>query len=825
MVSGRTSARAWLIAAAPFTLAGGAWAAPAAGDAAKADATGDMAPIIVTAQRRAQQLDAVPASIQAFGAEQLKQLHVTSTEDLQAVAPSLNISRGYEGVPIYTLRGVGFNTINLSSTSTVGTYTDEVAYAYPFMNSGPVYDMERVEVLKGPQGTLYGRNTTAGLIDFITAKPKDAEEGGLTLEAGNHATFNSEGFINLPLDAKTAIRLAFRSEDSFNGWQHSASRDETLGRIHLHGARLTLTSHPMDGLKVELGVNGWKNNSDTVAGQAIGFTPNTDPASGTVFSQFNTPGLADFIAAHKNGWTANTADWDPAAERSANVGIGQGIAGPLRENDWFVGVRGLIQYDISPSLALVSLTGYNRVSRDANFDWSGAPYDILVQHAYGTVDSVSEELRLTGHNGPADWTVGAYYAHDSVSDNDQTLLGDNANVLAVRGLTLGLGLENTAFNSPGYTVTDIEQSFRTYLDTSNFEVSTRSLFASSDWKLAPGLTLTTGIRYTRDIQTFDGCSRDLNGSMLPNVNVFNRAFFYQAYGVFTAPVAENQCTTFDVASGTFGPVTSRLDEDNLAWRGAIGWQLSRDALFYASVSRGFKAGSTPVNAANISTQDAPAKQEELTSYEIGTKLSLFRRRVAINLAGFYYDYHDKQLSVYFADPIYTTLLRLANIPKSRAYGLDGDATWSITRRLAWSIAGTLLKTEVQDYVGIDADANPLNYSGAAFPLSPTFSGASTLAWDVPVDATHGFRAIVNARYQSSAKTTLQDDPLLYLKPYGLVNATLSYRRLDGRWELSLWARNLTNQYYWVSAATNANTAVRFPGMDRTFGMALKTLFR
>ena len=438
---------------------------------------------------------------------------------------------------------------------------------------------------------------------------------------------------------------------------------------------------------------------------------------------------------------------------------------------------------------------------------------------------MSEELRLTGKNGPAEWTVGGYYAHDSVSDNDQTLLGDNANVTAVRDITLLQGLLATPFNSNHYTVTDVEQSFRTYLDTSTFGVSTRSLFASSDWKLRQGLTLTTGVRYTRDTQDFQGCSRDMNGSMLPNVNVFNRAFFYQAYHAVVAPISANQCNTFDVSTLSFGPVVSRLDEDNVAWRTALGWQLSHDALIYASISRGFKAGTTPVNAANIATQDAPAHQEKLTAYELGTKLSLVNHRVNVNVAGFYYDYHDKQLSVYFADPIYTTLLRLANVPKSRAYGIDGDASLSITRRLNLALAGTLLKTEVQGYTGIDAGGNPLDYNGTSFPLSPTFSGAATLTWDVPVNADHAFRAIVNGRYQSSAKNTLQDDPQLNLKAYGLVNASVSYRRLDGKWEISAWARNLTNNYYWVSAATNANTAVRFPGQDRTFGLSFKTLFQ
>src|SRR5690606_33902929 len=113
----------------------------------------------------------IPMAVQAFTGEDLEALRVTNVKDLSAVAPSFTVSQSYQGVPIYTLRGIGFNTINISSTSTVGSYVDEVAYAYPFMLNGPMFDLQRVEVLKGPQGTLYGRNTTAGLVDFITNRP------------------------------------------------------------------------------------------------------------------------------------------------------------------------------------------------------------------------------------------------------------------------------------------------------------------------------------------------------------------------------------------------------------------------------------------------------------------------------------------------------------------------------------------------------------------------------------------------------------------------------------------------------------------------------
>ena len=790
--------------------------------------------IIVTANRRSEDINDVGLSIQAFSGEQLDALQVNSTEDLQAIVPSLNVSRGYQGIPIYTLRGIGFNTINLSATSTVGTYQDEVALAYPFMNSGPVYDLERVEVLKGPQGTLYGRNTTGGLVNFITAKPDFSDfDGSVAVDLGSEETVNTEGHLNVPLSDAIAARLAWRTERSWDGWQKSVSRDETQGEVERYGGRLTLALEPIPDMRIELGGSFWINKSDTLAAQAVGFTPNTDPANGTVFSLFNAAGLPDYVAANKDSWSSDTADWQPLDARAQNIGRGAGIDRPNAEDSNFIGFRGLLQFDFTPDISFISLTGFNHVKRDATYDWSGAPYEILSQHADGEIDSLSQEIRFQGTTGPAEWVVGGYYANDKVIDTNQTLLGQNANVGAIRATilapqaALGGGSIYSFWAGMGYapySVDDVLTSFRTYVDQAEFDVETWSLFASADWQLGDTLKLTTGIRYTEDTQDYEGCSRDLNGSMLPNVNLFNRFFFLTTYGAVVEPISENQCNTFDVDTLTFGPVISRLAEDNIAWRGALTWEPNDDTLIYASVSRGYKSGSTPVNAANIATQNRPAKQEELTAYEIGTKLALANRRFNLNLAGFYYDYTDKQLAAYFADPIYTTLLRLDNIPESRAYGIDGDLTWFATDELTIALAGTWLKTEIIGYEGIDAAGQPVDFDGFAFPYSPEFSGAATITYDTPVSDTLGMRAIANGRYQSSTSSTIEDFDPLAIDAYGILNASLALYDLGGAWEASIWGRNITDTYYWASAATNANTAVRFPGRSASYGATIRFRF-
>ncbi len=813
-----TAYRIFLLAgtAASLAFAAPAIAADAAGEGA-AGAAPVEGEIIVTAQRRAESLNDVGMAIQAVDGQTLENLRVTDVRDLTAVAPSFTVSQSYQGVPTYTLRGIGFNTINLSSTSTVGTYVDEVAYAYPIMNTGPVMDLERVEVLKGPQGTLYGRNTTAGLINFITAKPTDSFEGSIRADLGNYQTYNIGGHISGPLGEGIAARIAFRSENSGKGWQVSNSRGERQGEIEKLGIRGALAFDPGPGTHFDLSVTWWQNKSDTVVGQGIGFTPATNPVGGTSNSRFfNTPGLAAYLA-NNFPTRASQADWAPEAARSADIGTGLGLDGPLAEDNRFWGLKLRWDQDISDTVKLVSLTSYNDFKRNALSDWSGAPFEILLQNTVGRIKSFAQDLHVEGESGPVTWLVGAYYANDRIIDSNRTLLGQNANVGLIRGA--GVPLLGTPFNSGGYTLTQLSQAFRTYEDFGRIRTKTWSIFANGDWQLAEQVKLTAGIRYTEDKQRYNGCSRDFNGNMLPNVNVVNRALYAQTYGVIAPQITQGQCNTFDPATGTFGEVKSLLDENNVAWRLALDWSPNDDTLVYASVSRGFKAGTTPINAANLARQNAPVTQEKLTAYEVGVKATLADRMVQANLSAFYYDYRDKQISTYFADPIYTALSRLDNVPRSKAYGVEGELIVRPMQGVSISTSALWLKTRIKDYDGTNAAGKPENFDGAEFIYSPKFQGSITLAYDTPVTDTLNVVGAISARYQSKSNTIFEDLDLYKIDSYGTVNASLGLKDESG-WSVSLWAKNLFDKYYWSAVASNANVVVRFPNPPRTYGLTV-----
>jgi outer membrane receptor protein involved in Fe transport len=267
-----------------------------------------------------------------------------------------------------------------------------------------------------------------------------------------------------------------------------------------------------------------------------------------------------------------------------------------------------------------------------------------------------------------------------------------------------------------------------------------------------------------------------------------------------------------------------LDEDNLAWRLALDWTPTEDTLLYVSASRGAKAGTTPINPANIARQNKPVTQELLTAYELGVKATLAGSTLQANLSTFFYDYEDKQINTYFADPIYTALSRLDNVPKSEAYGVDADVTWQPLPSFTIAAAALWLQTEIQDYVGTNAAGLPQDFDGAEFIYSPEFQGSLSFIYDYALSNGYGLNFMLNGRYQSESNTIFEDLPLYKIPSYGLLNASIGMSAPDGAWSVSLWTRNALDEYYWTAVASNANVVVRFPGQPRTFGATLEFRF-
>lgn len=851
----------------------------AQGNAAEpAESVAGLEEIIVTAERRSQSINDVGMSIAAFSGETLANARVTSVSDLTTVVPGFTVSQSRSGLPIYTLRGIGFAVISPSSTSPVGTYVDQAAYVFPSMNGGPMFDIERVEVLKGPQGTLYGRNTTGGLVDLITNKPQDHFGAGFTVEVGNYETRNLEGYINIPITDALKTRFSFRTENSDKGWQKSFTRPgDRLGEKHRLGARAEVAWQASDALDFLFTVNYWRDRSDTQAQQYATYITNPYTANPTVWR------VAPYFAAFDTAWQAaglnsnSAADWIAEGPQgaltrygTAGHGLYSQALGTLEKDNEFVSTVLHATWKLGDDISLISLSGYNSLNSYEPVAVSGTPFEMSVFADGGDSRNIFQELRLEGETGAVRWMVGGYYGHDRVRSVAPGLFDDLFTVSNLRSLFAraencqlptgaalpsgaGTGLPGGCVTGPGgtfnprsYTAAQISEGFRNGASNGALNGDLWSAFAHLEWALTDSLTAQGGVRYSHQKQTGASCGGSSNPGTGPGFSnqyyIWDTVFRYVYYmrnGHAVSPPTPTDatgCITFNAETGAFGLVQQKLTENNLAWQAGLNWKVGQNQLLYVTAAKGYLAGVLPSTSANNAVQLTPVKQEELMSYEAGAKLSLFDRRVQANVSAFYYDYTDKQMQAYFPDVIFTALPVLINVPKSESYGIDASLSWAVTENFTATLSGTRLETSVTKMpacvgtqlfgCGRDSKARPLDYEGFEFAYAPKFQGSAILSYDGPLNETLGFNATVAATYQSRSFGLLGGDKLPdvgdnhTVPSYGLVNMSLGIYGPDRKWDASFWVKNLMDKDYVTSTYQGQDFFARTMGMPRTFGIRL-----
>ncbi|HEY2480686.1 MAG TPA: TonB-dependent receptor [Caulobacteraceae bacterium] len=757
-------------------------AAPATAATADAAATATAVPeIIVTAQKREEAINKVPMSISAVSGPQLLRQGIVRLSDLPRVVPGLSYTQSVVGTPIYTLRGVGFVDISMGGRPTVTVYSDQAPIPFTIETTGGNLDLERIEVLKGPQGTLFGENATGGAINLVAAKPTRTFEAGAEASYGNYNAWSLGGYVSGPVSDTLGIRLAAR-HDGGDGWQKSTTTPGlTNGATDLTTARLIVDWRPTSRLKIELNVNGFIDRSDSQAVQLIQVEPTSVPL---------IPALATFPIAPPND---TAADWNPDESYR-------------RDNRFFqANLRG--DYELPGGFTLTSLTSYSHYKEFQNVDTDGTPLSGLQQLTVGKISSWYEEARISGRIGDrANVVFGGDYSSDRVAETNYDDLSGSTQAFTFSSFGLPL--------------------FKTFRDIDNQNSHSYAVFGNVDYNLTNTLKLNAGVRYTRAIDHFTGCSADTgDGNAAADFGPFENIIRVGVLGLPpNPPILPGACVS---ASPTFVPtmVVSTLDEDNVSWRAGLDWQLDPRVMLYANVSRGFKAGGYPDLGATSTTQFDPARQEAVTAYEAGFKAGL-GPTVQLNGAAFYYDYSDKQVLGSVSDPLFVRLLKLINIPKSRIIGAELEATWIPTPGLTLTGNASYIDSEILDnFTNFNIFGAQQNFGGEPFPNTPKWTLTGGASYHHPVsEGLDGF-ADVNVSYRSATNTALGEIPLVAIGSYALVDVDLGVESQDGAWRASIWARNLGDTYYWTGAYLNIDTAVRSTGMPRTFGVRLEYRFR
>jgi outer membrane receptor protein involved in Fe transport len=759
----------------------------------QAPAEAGVGDIVVTAQKREQALNDVPLSITAVGGEQLQDKGIDDVADLVKIVPGFNYTESAFATPVYTLRGIGFYDTSLAAKPTVSIYQDQVPIAFSIMSRGATLDLERVEVLKGPQGTLFGSNATGGAINYIAAKPGARFQAGLDASVNNFGEVAAGGFVSGPISDTLGARLALRTEQG-GAWQRSYTRDDELGDRNFTSGRLILEFEPSSSARFSFNANGFIDKSDGQAAQLIGVVPLGNPA--------RLGPLATYPTAPENN---RDADWT-ATQR------------PGRD-DWFyqLSLRGDV--DLSDAVTLTSITSWSEYSNDADIDPDGVALRDYFYNTTGSITALSQELRLSGQIGGLSYIVGGNYSREKTYQQDDAGPYDQS-TSAYQLVDAGVGIPFFVYS---------QYARQTFINT--------AVFANLDYDIGDKITLHAGVRYTDTDIDFAGCTADRGNALGFGIeNLVN--FIRGGAGLAPIDIPTNGCVTIDASTLTVGEVRRMLDEDNVSWRAGIDFKPDRDTLIYASVSKGYKSGSFPLLSASDAAQFNPVTQESVTAYELGTKLTLLDRTAQINAAVFYYDYSNKQLKGrVVANPnIFGPLEALVNVPKSHVMGGEVQLDLAPTPGLRVSIGATYLKTKIEgSFINFDSYGNQRDFGGSPFPYTPEVQIVTDVQYDWTLGGSADAFIGANLNFQSDTAAVLGDARAtpsaalsakggLNIDDYALIDLRAGLQFDDKRFKLSVFVRNLTDEYYWSNATRITDTTVRFAGRPRTFGVSFSARY-
>ena len=782
-------------------------------DAPAPAANADTGEIIVTANKRNENISKVGASIAAFDTAMLANRNIGKPEELARSIPGMALAPSTHGTPVYTLRGIGYNADSLGVYPAVSISIDQAPLTFPVLAGHSLYDLERVEVLKGPQGTLFGQNSTGGAINYIAAKPTKELQAGFALDYGRFNEVHGTAYISGPLSDTLGIRLAVDGAHR-DDWQYNFTRPDKNGEQNYIAARLVTEWQASDRLKLVLNVNGSVDRSDPQALQIIASLP-SNPAAPT-FEELNVPFTPRNLRA---------ANWSNSG-RAGNAFQSATESGRPR------GDRKLFQaflradLDLSDQIALTSITTFNHLKQKMAFDLDGSQYELVDNpRDDGTISDFSQELRLSNASSPGvqfRWTVGANYNHSKVDEYQDITYGDNSLASAANNYIHVSGVDNRG------------------------RMDSYAAFANAEYDVTSQITLKGAVRYTKSTNKNTMCNLEAAADN-------NVAELFTILGTIlggqTVPLGLGDCYTLHDVNQPGNPANnlpgdafrSELSEDNVSWRAGVDFKASSDTLLYANVSRGYKAGSFPVITASLQSQLVPAKQESVTSYEAGFKTKLAGNMIQLSGAVFYQDYKNKQIQGTVKTGLFGLLQRLDNLPKSHIFGVEGDLVVRPVSGLTLTGSASYLKTKVDTYSGTTVfGVENYNFAGSRLPFAPSWTLVGDLDYRIPtgsggavfMGAAVNYRTSVDA-YVGGSTLAIPDNGVnrwtksvpFKIDGYALVDARLGYEFPGNKATVSVWGKNVFNQFHVQNVISYNDIITQSVGMPATYGISLKVYWK
>ena len=727
--------------------------------------------IVVTAQRREERLSTVPLAVTALSAADLNRARVTDMARLEFGTPGLMV--GKQGSDFFpAIRGVRTLLVSAAADPVIGFYIDGIYQSRVGQQSFPIFDVSRVEVQRGPQGILFGRNTFGGNIAVVSKEPGKDFEFGANEQVGNYGLMQADAYLSVPIGNDAGLRVS-----GYHGNRRGYLRSATTPGIAVNddnqtAVRAVFKAEPFTGLKILASAAYWTRDAQgggtfagRIQGTLIDLTTGLRSFTGSPVAVNPTVMDGSVLIAGRAVGVAVTADrftnsWDYRPfER-------------LKEN--FQTLQ--ISYDLGP-ITLKSISGWNhfRVDRSADLDQTNivfvngqngvtagfAASGFQAQDTRSTAFS-QEVQAATNGSGPLQAIIGGFYLHDHV-----------------------LEFYRQVYTAPTATTRGTR---------SRIDLVTKATAAYGQLTLAiipDKLRLTGGVRYSHDDKNF---------------GITNQ----------TGPVGQDVFDT-QTASQAFGdPKFSKV-----TWRGAIDFTPARGHLVYGSISTGFESGGFNNFASNPAVIPVSYGPQTVTAYEFGSKNRFAGGRVSFDLSLFYNVYRNLQITV--LDQL-TNLSFTQSVGQARSYGAEGDLRLVPIENLHLDLTATYLNAQYTQYLRpnpFNQAANPaaklINLAGNEVPLSPRFKTSVSAYYDIETGAGR-LTPKVGWLYSSHYYLTDFNTPLDRQNSYILFDASLRYTSLDERFYFEGFVENIGNKAILYAGTIGSNARVQVNvGPPRFFG--------
>ncbi len=774
-------------------------ASPAFAQSADEAETASADEIVVTAQRRSERLSDVPATVSAFSGEDLQERGVSQLRDVADQMSGVQIFRFVTGQPTFIIRGVGLVETNPNNPPPTATYLDDVYQVTTAQSQSGIFDVERIEVLKGPQGGFYGRNTAGGAVRVLSRKPNlERIEGNATLSFARYNRITTEAGVSVPLVTdRLAVRLAGKAEQG-GGWQRSLSDNREFGDAERWSLRGTVIAKPIDAMELKLIVDGGRDRSENTLIRASG--SRALPAGGGVAPAFfcpaiNAGALDDSTCLTYPGALSGLGfTFLPTARPNTQADDGRTTLSNAfgRSDIKNFGITFAADFDLGFA-NFITTTAYRDFQYGRSQDQDGTGAEIGHSDTQSDFKVWSQELRLQSA-GDSDfgWAVGFAYSDETLQEDRVFSFRDDP--FAVNNFRF-YGLANRA-----QAVARLAYKQQTEMMAG---------FAEASFKITPSLELRGSLRYT------DLDKRYSNGG-------FN-------FPTGTGPIL-----------GIALPITNfqlsnRYSLDaNWTGNASISYKPADDIMLYASLGRGTKEGGF---SGGFPTQGldsiAAFGEEKVWAYEIGAKTRFLDGKMGANVSAFIYDYADAQATVPVRSQLTGTIFGRPGNVDARHKGVEAEIFFKPVKNLRLDGSVTYLDAKfTEDALFTTQDGTTASFKGLKRPFAPDWSWNVRATYEVPLGTagTLAFAADANGRTDrirpfQAATGTQREFALNETGGYTLVNARIGWRAGDERLSIAGFVWNIADKAYVASPVTDGNGSFsQLFGEPRTYGVEASVKF-